>query len=250
MAEKKTIALSGMVTPEDVDGLPTCATLDFKDVTSVSFAGLRALLKLQEAEEGIDIVSASNEVYLLFDSTGARRFIPIMMQPREFDLSSYHVAGDSNQGDCYFDNDGDSMVKVYKTSVLLASARREQRGAYAAFVSGVPTPLVGGEVSADGRPGILFELARNKKSFTRMIADDPDNIEEYVATFSKLARELHETPCETSLVAPTSAALRMQAEKCPFLSDERRERLLGFIDGVEPSTACNHGDLQDRKSVV
>ena len=80
MAEKKTIALSGMVTPEDVDGLPTCATLDFKDVTSVSFAGLRALLKLQEAEEGIDIVSASNEVYLLFDSTGARRFIPIMMQ--------------------------------------------------------------------------------------------------------------------------------------------------------------------------
>lgn len=243
MNEKQTIALTGNITPEDVSGLPTSATLDFQDVTALSFAALRELLRLQEVEHGLDIVNVPEDIFMMLDGTGARRFIPVTPKPREIDPSSYHMRGDSNQGDCYFDEDGDSMVKVYKSDVLLASARKEQRGAYAAFACGLPTPLMGGEVTFDGRPGILFESARNKKSYTRLIADDPDGIEGYVKTFSDMALELHRTPCDTTLVTRTVDVLRAQVAKTEFLGKERQAKLLRFMDDVEPMTVCNHGDL-------
>lgn len=238
----KSVPMSGRITPADVAKAPAHATLDFEHVESVSFAALRALLARGEKGELGDIVNASDDVYLMFASTGADRFVRISRAPREIDLSSYHVAGEGGMGDCYFDAEGDNMVKLYQDPSLLVLARMEKRGAYAAFVSGIPTPLVGEEVKAGDKYGIVFERAKGKKSIARLIADDPDNIEEYANVFADMFKRLHSTPCAKGLADPVEPKFRFMIDRTEILTAEQHERADAILDGIEPRGTCLHGD--------
>ena len=250
MDAKQPIALAGDLTERDVSVLPDQVTLDFSGVTSLSFSAVRALLALRERGHGIEIVNASEDVFLFLDATGARRLIPVARRPREVDLGTWHTAGDANQGDCYFDPSGDRMVKLFRDTTLFASARREAQGSYAAFVSGVPTPLVAGEVSYDRRVGIMYECARNKRSISRLIADDPGRIERYVETFARMSRELHEIPCDTSVAEPVGASYLPKIAEATYLSDSQRDRLARVVEQTTPATTCVHGDLHIGNLVV
>lgn len=250
MDEGTMVSLEGSLAPKDFDGLPPRATLDFSRVESVSFSALRALLALQQVEHGIDIVNASDDVYLLFDSTGVRTRIPVGRAPHEFDLGGFHVAGDGNLGECYFDDSGDRMVKLYTDPYLLAIARREKLGAYAAFVSGVPTPFVGDEVTVGDRRGVVFERARNKRSISRLIADEPERIEEHVKTFADVCLQLHATPCAKDLAPSKKDVVRGEVLASPVLSPDERERVVRFLGTVEDADTCLHGDLQIGNVIV
>ena len=236
------IALSGALSPEDVVDLPANVQLDFEKVESVSFAALRALLARRERGMANAIVNASDDVYLMFVSTGADRFIRISRAPRDIDLSSYHVAGEGGMGNCYFDDQGDCMVKLYQDPALLILAQMEKRGAYAAFVSGVPTPLVGEEIRAGDKHGIIFERARNKKSIARLIADDPDNIERYATIFADMFLKLHATPCAKDLVDPVAERLKATVDQIDFLTEEQHRQADAILDAIEPRDTCLHGD--------
>lgn len=250
MDEKKTIRLSGDLEPSGIADLPEHAVLDFSEVTSVSFAATRALIALREKARDIEIVNAPDEVCLFFESSGVDRLIPVGRRPVEVDLSSWRTAGDANQGDCYFDETGDRMVKLFRDRVLFASARKEAQGAFVAFVSGIPTPLVGGEVSYGGRVGIMYECARNKRSVSRLIADDPDRIDEYMTIFSDMCKRLHQTPCDTALADSVSEGCLDRIAQASYLSDEQRRRLVKVIEDTEPATTCVHGDLHVGNLVI
>lgn len=250
MGEKRTMSLSGSLETQDVDKLPDQMTLDFTDVTSVSFSALRALLALHERSHGVEIVNASDDVFLLFDSTGVRRHIPISRQPSEIDLGSWRTAGDANQGDCYFDASGDRMVKLFRDTTLFASAQREAQGSYAAFVSGVPTPLVAGEVRWGNRVGIMYECARNKKSVSRLIADDPEHIDDYVKTFADMCIKLHQTECDTSVANSVVDPNLGKIDEATYFTCAQRSRLLKVIEDTEPATTCVHGDLHIGNLVI
>lgn len=236
------ISLSGDLSPQDVADLPSSVLFDFEKVESVSFATIRTLLARREQGKTNSIINASNDVYLMFVSTGADRFIHISRAPREIDLSAYHVAGEGGMGDCYFDDEGDCMIKLYQDPSLLILAQMEKRGAYAAFVSGVPTPLVGEEIKAGDKHGIIFERAKNKRSIARLIADDPDNIEEYATTFAEMFLKLHATPCAKDLVDPIAGRLRAVVDQVGFMTEEQHERADVILDGIEPRDTCLHGD--------
>lgn len=250
LTTREAIALPARLSIEDIADLPAHSTLDFDAVGSVGFATLRALLARQKAGDDFDVINASTDVYLMFDSTGANRFVHVARKPRELDLSSFHIAGDGNMGDCYFDDQGDCMVKLYSDPKLLAMARLEKIGAYAAFVSGIPTPLVGEEITSSGRRGVIFERARNKKSIARLIADDPDNIERYVEIFADMAKRLHATPCAKGLAPAAAEIRRRRILDADFISEDKRERALAFVDAVPPADTCVHGDLHIGNLVV
>lgn len=236
------VSPSGKLTPEDIAALPAHVVFNFEHVESVSFAALRAILARQNNGEHIEIVNASDSVYLMFVSTGADRFIRISRAPREMDLSSYHRTGEGGMGDCYFDNDGESMVKLYQDPSLLILAQMEKRGAYAAFISGIPTPLVGEEVKIGDKHGIIFELAKNKKSIARLIADDPDNIEKYAKVFADMFLKLHATPCAKDMVDPIAGRLRFTVDQTELLTEEQHKLADDILDGIEPKDTCLHGD--------
>lgn len=238
----KTVPLHGRVTPEDVATVPARVTLDFAQVESVSFAAIRALLAHREQGELGEIINASEDVYLMFASTGADRLVRISIAPREIDLSSYHVAGEGGMGDCYFDAEGDNMVKLYQDPSLLMLARAEKRGAYAAFVSGVPTPLVGEEIKAGDKYGIVFERSKNKKSIARLVADNPEDIEKYATVFAEMFKKLHATPCAKGLADPVDRKFRFMVDQAEFLSAEQHRRADSILDGIEPRDTCLHGD--------
>lgn len=240
--KQRTIALSGRLTPADIEDLPFHVTLDFDDVESVSYAALRALLARRKAGDDSDIVNANDDVYLAFDSTEANRFIHVSLKPHEFDLGGFHIAGDGNMGDCYFDDEGDTMVKLYSDPKTLSMARLEKTGAYTAFLSGISTPLVGEEITSRGKHGVIFERARNKKSITRLIADDPDNIEEYATTFADMFLKLHATPCAKDLTEPIEVKLRLMVDQAEFLTEQQHEYADAILDGIDPKDTCLHGD--------
>ncbi len=250
MEKKRTIALQGNLKQQDIKDLFERATLDFQQVESISFGAMRALLDLQRKSQGLDIANASDAVFLRFVDTGMDRFIPITHQPKDIDLSAFQPFGDANQGQCYNDDEGDCIVKMYHDTILFSTAQREIHGAYAAFVSGVPTPLVGGEVKSGDERGVLFERAKNKKSISRLIADNPKDIEEYVELFADMSKQLHHTQCETSLLEPCADYLRGQVENTVYLDDKKKKKMLQVIDDTEPATTCLHGDLHIGNLIV
>lgn len=243
MKGRGTIALTGRVEPSDIENVPSHTTLDFGAVESVGFAALRAILAKQKDGHDFDVVNANTDVYLMFDSTGANRFIHVSRKPREIDLSGFHIAGDGNMGDCYFDDQGDCMVKLYSDPRTLAMARREKIGAYTAFLSGIPTPLVGEEITSAGRHGVIFERARNKRSLSRIIADEPERLEECARLLADMALELHSTPCAKGLVGSTSDRMMGYVKASTFLTKQQMDKAVGIIENAPMVDTCLHGDL-------
>lgn len=250
MDERRTVALAGHVDAARLKGLTGCIDLDFSQVDGIDFAALRELLALREHGVGVEVVNASDDAFLTFESTGVSRFVRVYRRPRELDLSEWRKTGEGAMGDCLFSPDGDRMVKLYANPSDFESARLECVGARAAFANGVPTPLVGEEITSGGRAGIVFELARNKRSFARLVADDPANIECYAKDFSDLCLKLHATPCDRR-TAPSMAERMVEliSSSGEFTAEEAR-RAIAFVESVPETGTCLQGDLHLGNAIV
>jgi len=77
-------------------------------------------------------------------------------------------------------------------------AEREFLTARAVFEMGIPTPEPYQLVTDGQRRGVEYEVIRNKRSFTRIISQEPERLEEISLAFARMARELHATKADTS----------------------------------------------------
>ena len=77
-------------------------------------------------------------------------------------------------------------------------AEREFLTARAVFEMGIPTPEPYQLVTDGQRRGVEYEVIRNKRSFTRIISQEPERLEEISLVFARMARELHATKADTS----------------------------------------------------
>ncbi|MDY6444410.1 MAG: hypothetical protein SPK76_05190 [Bacteroidales bacterium] len=108
------------------------------------------------------------------------------------DLNDYTLSGGGKLGESYVHRTNpDVLLKLYPQN-LEAMGREEYERACKVFELGVPSPEPGELVhTGDGRIGILFKRIAGKKSYARALADNPEHLEEYAATFARMSKELH-----------------------------------------------------------
>lgn len=223
---------------------PVPYTLDFSEVECIRFAALRRLLNARRAGRRFRIINAPDAVVDRFTDSGVGEFIDVCRKPRPLDMSQYEEFGASFLSKSYNHADGDAMMKLYGPNVPVEIVAQEKAVARAVLRFGLPTPLVG-TVFADGdRTALDFERIAGKRSFSRIIAEEPERLEEISRRFARMCRQLHETPCDTALFSDRALAHRQAVLRCNELSEAEKNAVLRFADGIPAATTCLHGDLQ------
>lgn len=169
------------------------------------------------------------------------------MDYQQIDLSAWTQVGEGYNGQAFISDahPGKLLKLVHGT---LSSAQKVEQEFYAsqvAFEAGLPTPRVY-EIVRNGREhGYISEKIEDKKSFSRLCADNPEKIPEYAALMARYGQELHAHPLSASRYVPSlKSILRDAVAFAPFVTPAQRSRLSSLVDDMADTATAVHGDFQ------
>ena len=158
-------------------------------------------------------------------------------------LDEYIQSGEGGTALSYSHKDGKTLAKLFMKGMGVETAEREFLVNQIVYGMGVPTPKPLRLVTDGTRFGAEYELVQNKRSFTRIISQEPDQLEPLSRRFAALARELHRTPADTTRLPSMKELIRAQIVRYKDLPEDVREKGLQFLDSVPDAPTCLHGDL-------
>lgn len=158
--------------------------LDLRELSYISSAGLRVVLRLRKLEPTLRLVNVSAEVYEIFDMTGFVEMMPVEKARRTLSVEGCEIIGRGANGTVYR-IDKDTVVKVYHSADCLPDVQRERELARKAFVLGIPTAIPYDVVRVGESYGSVFELL-NSRSFSKLIAADRGGMDTYVELYVDL----------------------------------------------------------------
>ena len=224
-------------------------TLDLNDLEYISSAGLRVLLRLRKRFAGMEMVNVSSDVYEIFEMTGFTEMMPISKAYRRISVDGCEVIGQGANGKVYR-IDPDTIVKVYYNPDALPDIHRERELARTAFVLGVPTAIPYDVVRVGEGYGSVFELL-NAKSFSKLIAADPDGLEGYVRQFVDLMKLIHDTTVKPGVMPQMrTVALDWADFLRDYLPEEKWQKLHDLIAAVPEQLTMLHGDYHTKNVML
>ena len=166
------------------------------------------------------------------------------MQAKQIDLSEWIRFGEGGFGESYNHvSNPDIMLKLYMAQRPQELAVQEYERAAAVCAIGITTPRPLELVECEGRSGIIFERLKGKKSFSRLVADDPQHLEEYIAEFARAAREFHSTPCDKEAFGSQKDLIYKAIENCALMPEEHKAAFLKAVSELPDAGTCLHGDF-------
>ncbi len=234
-AVEKDILASLASTPHDE------VVMDLENLSYISSAGLRVVLRLRKAEPTLKLINVSSEVYEIFDMTGFTEIVPVEKAYRRLSVEGCEAIGAGANGKVYR-LDPDTIIKVYNNPDSLPDIRRERELARRAFVLGIPTAIPYDVVRVGESYGSVFELL-NADSFGRLIRDDPEHVDKYITLYVDLLKKIHSTvvrpedmPDEREVVIGWAKFVGK------YLPAEKAEKLLKMVEDVPEDLHMLHGD--------
>lgn len=215
--------------------------IDAENLEFISSAGLRVILKLRKAYKDIEIVGVSPDVYDVFEMTGFTEMINVQKGYRKLSVDGCEVLGEGSNGVVYR-YDPEIVVKVYRNANALNEIKRERQLARTALILGIPTAIPFDVVRVGDSYGSVFELL-NAKSFSKLIAAEPENKDKYIAEFVDLLKRIHSTEVSPEDMEDMKAVAIGWAEfLADYLPQEQSEKLLALIRAVPDRHTMIHGD--------
>ena len=231
------------------DNVGSELTVDAEKLEYISSAGLRVLLRLRKRFSGMKIVNAVSEVYEIFEMTGFTEMMPISKAYRRVSVDGCEVIGRGANGEVYR-IDPDTIVKVYYNPDALPDIHRERELARTAFVLGIPTAIPYDVVRVGEGYGSVFELL-NAKSFSKLIAADPDGLDGYVKQFVDLMKLIHSTTVKPGLMPEMKAVALDWADFLrEYLPGEKWQKLHELIAAVPEQLTMLHGDYHTKNVML
>ena len=136
------------------------------------------------------------------------------------------------------------LAKLYNKGFEADEALRDFRIAKIVFDMGIPSPKPYRLVTDGDRIGAEYELIPGKKSFSRLIADDPSLMCSLSLRFAELSKNLHAIKADTSALPSFREMIREYYRNEPSAPDYLRNKVFAFLDTVPDTPTCLHGDLQ------
>ena len=220
-------------------------TIDAEKLEYISSAGLRILLRLRKRYAQMEIVNVRSEVYEIFEMTGFTEMMEIHKAYRVISVEGCEVIGQGANGKVYR-IDPDTIVKVYLNPDALPEIHKERELARTAFVLGVPTAIPYDVVRVGDGYGSVFELL-NAKSFSKLIAADPDGLDGYVKQFVDLMKLIHSTTVKPGAMPYMKAVALDWADYLQSISARGRRAEAARADrGRARADHMMHGDYHTK----
>ena len=217
------------------------AIFDAEKLEYISSAGLRVILKVRKSEPELKIINASLEVYEIFSMTGFTEMMTVEKAYRMLSVEGCEVIGQGANGKVYR-LDGDTIVKVYMNPESLEDIHHERELARKAFVLGLPTAISYDVAKVGDSYGSVFELL-NAKSFAKLIAAEPENLEKYVEIYAKLLKQIHSNILEKGELPDRKAStLKKIRNMKGMIPDEQYEKLCRLVEEIPEKCNMIHGD--------
>lgn len=207
----------------------------------ISSAGLRVILRLKKDHSELKIINVSSEVYEIFEMTGFTEMLTIEKAYRKLSVDGCEVIGRGANGEVYR-LDSDTIIKVYFNSDALPDIHRERELARKAFVMGIPTAIPYDVVKVGDSYGSVFELL-DAKSFAKLIAAEPENLDHYVELYVDLLKKIHSTELKKGdMPDMKEVALKWASFLKDYIPEEQFNKLYSLVEAVPEDNHMMHGD--------
>ena len=159
-------------------------------------------------------------------------------------LEDYIQTGEGGTALAYTRKDGKTLAKLYNPGFEADKVVGEFLTARTVYEMGIPTPKPYRLVTDGERFGAEYELIHNKRSFARIISEEPQRLEGVSLTFAKVARELHAHKADTARLHSFKEVLTRFYREKDLVPEEYKRLALSFLEKVPEADTCLHGDLQ------
>lgn len=226
---------------EKIDKKAEKVIIDAENLEFISSAGLRVILKLKKIYKDVEIIGVSSDIYEIFEMTGFTEMINIQKGYRKLSVDGCEVLGEGSNGIVYR-YDPEIVVKVYRNANALDEIKRERRLARTALILGIPTAIPFDVVKVGNSYGSVFELL-NAKSFSKLIAEEPENKDKYITEFVDLLKRIHSTKVNPEDMDDMKTVAIGWAEfLADYLPKEQGDKLTALIKAVPERHTMLHGD--------
>ena len=162
---------------------------------------------------------------------------------QRINLDDYIQTGEGGTALTYTHKDGLSLAKLYNPGFEADRAKAEFLTARAVFELGIPSPEPFRLITDGQRSGAEYELIKNKRSYTRIISQEPERLEEISLKFARMAKELHAKLADTTRLQSYKQRIANFYHEKDMVPEDYKQRVLQFLDTVPDTPRCLHGDL-------
>jgi len=228
---------------------PDCTvTFDFRNLSYISSAGLRVLLKVRKRKKAeIEITNVSDDVFEIFSVTGFTYNFKITRKMRTIFLDRMDLEIKSINGGIYPQKD-DSMVKIFNKGVSINEIRKERDTAQDAMLEGVPTLIPYDVVMVGDTYGIIYEAA-GSTTLAAAIKKEPERLPEYAERFADFLHELHSIEVEgfPDIKDRYREWLEIAGDR---MTESDRYNISALLDGIPDSKTFIHGNINPSNVIV
>ena len=219
--------------------------LDASDLEYISSAGLRVILRLRKTYPDLRITGVSSEVYEILEMTGFTEMMPVEKAYRLVSVEGCEEIGRGANGTIYR-IDQDNVVKVYNNADALADIQHEREVAKLALILGIPTAISYDVVRVGESYGSVFELL-NARSFSKILAQEPDRFAWCVREYVDLLKKIHSTLVPAGkLPDMRETAIQWARFMKDYLPEEAFQKLLSLVEAVPHDDHMIHGDYHTK----
>lgn len=218
-------------------------TIDAEELTFISSAGLRVLLKVKKQLGGqLVMENVSTDVFDVLDMTGFTQILTVRKAMRQISVEGLTEIGHGQNGRVYR-IDSDTIVKVFRANVDYGMVCNEIAKSKAAFMLGIPTAISYDVVKVGQCYGVVYELL-NARDMSDCMKEDPAHRDDYIRLFASVMREMHSMEIDSEQF-PSSRATTLAAlpyTKGRIFTDEEYEKAKAIIENVPERKTFIHGD--------
>lgn len=223
--------------------------IDADNLEYISSAGLRVVLKLRKDDVNLAIINVSPEVYEVFDMTGFTDMVRVEKAYRRISVDGCEFLAKGANGAVYRYDD-ETIVKTYFSKDALPEIQQERENARRAFVLGVNTAIPYGIVRVGEGYGTVTELL-NATSVTKIIINDPDNLELPAKYYIDMLRSVHAIDTNAGEFPDMKDIAIDWAEFiAPYLSEAQAVKLRSLIMAIPRRNTLLHGDYHTSNIMV
>lgn len=232
---------------KDNEGMHT--VIDADNLEYISSAGLRIILKLRKEEPKLAIINVSPDVYEVFDMTGFTDMITIEKAYKKISVDGCEFIAKGANGAVYRYDD-ETIVKTYFSKDALPEIQQERENARKAFILGVSTAIPYGIVRVGEGYGTVTELL-DSTNVTKLICNDPENLEKAADYYVELLKNLHSVEAEDGdFPDMKEIALDWARFVSEHIPEQYAKKLIAMIDALPKKNILLHGDYHTNNVMI
>lgn len=235
---------------ETVKKLHFCKVLlNFANLSYISSAGLRIVLRIKQKYSNVEIIEASLEVYDILDMTGFINIMPIKKAIKKIYIDGAQIIGEGFFSTVYRINK-DTIIKVFNRVSDPQQIERELKLAKEAFVLGIPTAISFDIVKVGDKLGVRFEML-DCQSLKNAFLNEPNNYINYIEKYAKLLKKINTTDCMDPTLPNAKDAYLYKVELIKEYIDEKHYlKAKRIVESIPERMTFVHGDCHFKNIMV